>query len=181
MIDLPPKTEARSVGVAHSNEGERSFARNRWKNWMPVAVWMLLIFSGSTDLLSSRNTFGIINPLLRWFCPTISSHAVYRIHQLVRKAGHVSEYAILAVLLWRALPDYSDAQKPLWKRRKAALVLAIAVLYAGSDEFHQSFVHSRTGAIGDVVIDSCGASVGLLSAWALGRRKKGGSELIALR
>jgi VanZ family protein len=171
MTRLSPNISPPPAETSDAGERRRSYFRHRWINWLPVVVWMLLIFSGSTDLLSSRNTFGILNPLLRWFCPTISSRTIYSIHKFVRKAGHVSEYAILSILLWRALPDYSDAQRPLYRRRKAALVLGIAVLYAGSDEFHQSFVRSRTGAAGDVAIDSCGAAAGLIAAWAWGRKK----------
>jgi VanZ family protein len=168
-----PLTDGKAASTSQSNPpaGKLALLMARWKNWIPAGIWMLLIFTGSSDLLSSRNTFGMLNPLLRWFCPTISARTVQKIHHFVRKAGHVSEYAILAILLWRAMPDYSDVQKPLWKRRKAALVLAAAVFYASSDELHQTFVRSRTGAFGDVGFDSCGAVVGLVVAWAWDRRR----------
>jgi VanZ family protein len=67
----------------------------------------------------------------------------------LRKAGHVSEYAILTLLVLR----YALA-----KNRKSPIVLAgaVAFLYACSDEFHQLFVPGRSGAVRDVFIDGIG-------------------------
>jgi hypothetical protein len=71
----------------------------------------------------------------------------------LRKVGHATEYAILAGLLLRAT-------------RSARLALALAAGYAVTDEVHQTFVSGRQGAPLDVVIDTLGASIGVL-AWRL--------------
>jgi VanZ family protein len=119
---------------------------------MPVIAWMLLIFAGSSDVLSAEHTSRFLVPFLRWLNPDISFATLAAIQVVMRKMGHLTEYAILAALLWRAL---RDSALKLWE--PAALALLIAGSYAALDEFHQSFVPSRTAALGDVLIDCCGA------------------------
>ena len=71
--------------------------------WMPAIVWMALIFLGSTDMLSAEHTSRFLVPFLRWLDPQISLATLNTIQIGIRKLGHLTEYAILAVLLWRAL------------------------------------------------------------------------------
>jgi VanZ family protein len=77
----------------------------------------------------------------------------------VQKGFHVAEYALLALLLFRAL---SGHDLPPWRASLGAWVLA--VLYAGSDELHQLFVSTRNGNIVDVGIDAVGAVIGIAFA-----------------
>ncbi|MFL6590526.1 MAG: VanZ family protein [Chthoniobacterales bacterium] len=127
------------------------------KFWFPVIAWMIFIFIGSTDLMSAEHTSRFIGPFLRWFAPHISDPTIGSIQLVVRKCGHLTEYAILAALLCRAL------QQPLGPSLPAAVLgFGISALYAALDEFHQSFVASRTGTPWDVLIDCVGAVAGLL-------------------
>jgi VanZ family protein len=118
------------------------------KYWLPVIAWMIFIFLGSTDLLSAEHTSRFIGPFLRWFAPDISDATIGSVQLFVRKCGHLTEYAILAALLYRAL-------------RRPAPAGLIAASYAALDEFHQSFVSSRTASGWDIVIDCLGAAAGL--------------------
>lgn len=127
--------------------------------WLPLLVWMALIFVGSTDLMSVEHTSRIIVPFLHWLRPTVSPQTVAQVQFLVRKAAHVSEYAVLAALLYRALANTILMGRALLS---AAIVLLVCGFYAITDEFHQSFVPSRTASARDVVIDSVGALAGLL-------------------
>jgi VanZ family protein len=68
---------------------------------------------------------------------------------ILRKLGHMAEYAVLWLLWWRAL-----GQRP-WP------AAAIALLYAASDEYHQSFVEGRDGRPLDLGIDALGVALGL--------------------
>jgi VanZ family protein len=126
------------------------------KNWLPVLLWMLFIFIGSTDLMSAEHTSRFIGPFLRWFAPDITETTIGSIQLFVRKCAHLTEYAILAALLFRAL---RQGRNHLW--RVAALAFVISAICAALDEFHQSFVASRTGSPWDVMIDCGGALVGL--------------------
>jgi len=138
-------------------------------SWLPVVLWMVLIFSGSTDILSIGRTSRIIGPFLRWLKPDISEQAIKNVQVVVRKSAHVIEYAILAFLCWRALRG-SVIVAP-WQWEQAGIALGLAFLYAITDEVHQSFVKSRMGSGWDVVIDTCGAALGLFLLWRFGRAR----------
>lgn len=77
-----------------------------------------------------------------------------KIEYPIRKTAHASEYALLALLCFGALP--------LTGFKRYAIAWVFAVFYAGTDEFHQLFVPGRAGAITDVCIDAAGALAGLL-------------------
>ncbi|HME89032.1 MAG TPA: VanZ family protein [Chthoniobacterales bacterium] len=130
-----------------------------FKYWLPVLVWLALVFIGSTDLMSAERTSRIIAPLVRWFEPDVSAETIAQIQFILRKAAHVSEYAILAMLLWRGLSHGTH-----WQVKRPILFFVVwfaCALFAASDEFHQSFVPSRTASANDVMIDICGALTGL--------------------
>ena len=140
---------------------------------MPVLIWLSLIFIGSTDLLSAEHTSRIIGPILRWLDPTISAASIARVQFFVRKTGHVIEYAILAGLLWRALRLGTG-----WQAKMSILFLAagfVSAFFAATDEFHQSFVPSRTSSPTDVMIDIAGALISLticvVVAWRKGPKE----------
>lgn len=126
-------------------------------SWAPALAWMMVIFAASTDLGSAEHTSRILLPLLDWLKPGISAQSVATIQFCVRKSAHVTEYAVLAMLLLRAFRARSRGTFAI----QAALVLLVAVGYAATDEFHQSFNPSRTPSARDVLIDSCGALFGL--------------------
>lgn len=115
------------------------------------------MFFGSTDLMSAEHTSRFLTPFLRWLNPEISPVAVAQVHLLVRKAAHVTEYAILTGLLFRALRGLVGG---FWWR--AAVALVSAMIFAAADEFHQTFIPSRTGSIYDILVDYCGALTGIL-------------------
>lgn len=138
------------------------------KHWWPVAAWMSLIFLFSTDLFSGANTSSFLRPLLSSLFPALTADQIETIHLTLRKLGHWGEYFILAILCVRALHAHAPRQSQL---RRTASAIAIATLYAASDEWHQYFVPSRSSSIVDVVIDCFGAVCG--SIW-FERRQRGG-------
>lgn len=74
----------------------------------------------------------------------------------VRKAAHMTEYAILSVLLYVWLGKWQFTTK-----KRMLLAIIAAALYAASDEIHQLFVAGRSGRLTDVLIDSTGAMLGV--------------------
>ena len=143
-----------------------------FKYWLPVVLWMGLIFAGSTDLLSSQRTSRIFGLLLRWLNPQVSDETIRAVQAVARKGGHVAEYSVLALLLWRARrKPFKDDPRP-WSWGEAALVVFYAGLYAASDEFHQWFVPTRGASVRDVLLDMLGAGAGLLLLWRLGRGRR---------
>lgn len=138
--------------------------------WIQAAAWMLLIFSVSTDLGSTEHSSRFIGPFLRWFNPAISDETIGHVQLFVRKCAHVVEYAILAILVWRALAASLSPVKCY--RRDFLLTMVIGFLYAVSDEVHQAFVPSRTGSPWDVLIDTFGLMLGLFAVRLFGKWKK---------
>jgi VanZ like family len=104
-------------------------------NWIPALVVMGVIFWFSAQS-------GEELPVFSWA------------DKIVKKSGHVIGYALLAFWYWYALGLQSNRRWLAW---------LLAVLYAATDEYHQSFVPYRGPSIWDVLIfDSLGA---LLSFW----------------
>ena len=127
-----------------------------YRYWLPAIVWAALIFAGSTDLLAASHTGGWLEAIVAAVLRHPASPEQFdRLHFAVRKAGHLLEYAILGSLLFRAIRE----DRPGWKLRWALGAIAIAALYAASDEWHQSFVPTRTASVWDVVIDTTGATL----------------------
>lgn len=140
------------------------------KYWLPVLIWLGIIFAGSTAIFSAEQTSRYLVPFLRWLDPQISPSTIAAIHFGLRKFGHLTEYAVLAALVWRALRGLETMRGKIpW-----ALVGAWAScgIVAVSDEFHQSLVPSRTVAFGDVLIDISGALIGLAISWIVAARRK---------
>lgn len=136
--------------------------------WLPVLLWMAFIFGMSTNAGAPRNTSRFIAPIVRWLYPSISDAALRNVIFTVRKSAHVTEYAVLAVLLWRARRQASWSERRPWCRNEAFFALTVAALFAATDEWHQSFVPSREGRPLDVLIDTVGATAGLLVCWRTG-------------
>ena len=125
--------------------------------WLAVAAWVavILIFSGAE--FSSASTSRILEPLLRWLFPEIGPATIYAVHLWVRKGAHVTEYAVLGLLAFRAFRLSLAISVP----RTALLGLAVVLGVAAADEFRQSFVPSRTGALSDVGFDLAGGVLGV--------------------
>jgi VanZ family protein len=145
------------------------------KYWLPVLIWMAVIFSASADPQSyqhSARIFGLFGPLLHWLFPQMSPAEIDYLHHLFRKCCHLTEYAVLALLLWRALRQPVRNDPRPWNRREARLTLLIVMSYAATDEFHQIFVPARTPLVSDVLIDTAGGAAGLFALWIFGRWRK---------
>jgi VanZ family protein len=151
--------------TASLNTELRSFL----KYWLPLLTWLGVIFIGSTGVLSAEQTSRFLVPFLRWLDPQISIATILSIHFALRKLGHLIEYAILAALLWRALRGTLTSTRNL---AIASVVFVVSALFAASDEFHQSFIPSRTASSKDVMIDICGTLVGLFICWIFGRARR---------
>ena len=97
--------------------------------WIPVVAWAAVIF-----------TFSSIPSLSTGLGPWDT---------ILRKGAHITEYAVLGGLLYRALS-------------REALALAAGIAYAATDELHQHFIRGRHASPVDVAIDAVGVAVGML-------------------
>jgi VanZ family protein len=143
------------------------------KNWIATVLWLIVIAIESSAMLSAHNTSRILYPLL---------HALFGLdrrgfehwHFYIRKGGHVFGYGMLSFLLfrsWRAtLPAFENIR---WKPRWATLAILGTLLVASLDEWHQSFIPSRTGRWQDVALDtSAGIAAQILIFVVLEWRKR---------
>ena len=137
--------------------------------WLPLVIWLIMIFIASTDLMSAEHTSRIIGPILRWLHPGISPARIEQVQFVVRKMAHVSEYAVLSLFIFRALVNTTRRAR---FAGAASITLLTSGAFAASDEFHQSFVPSRTSSMRDVMIDITGAIIGMTIYWSFVRRRK---------
>ena len=129
-------------------------------------MWSVVIFTFSTDAFSSEHTQGVVVDILHTILPHVSDNTLMVLHAFIRKCGHVCEYFIFGVLLFRAI----RAPQLGWNLRWAFLAILIAALYASSDEIHQIFVPSRGASIWDALLDTSAASVAQFVVWMISRR-----------
>jgi len=150
----------------------RMRAARFFKYWLPVILWMTVIFGASTNLGKPKNTSRIIVPVLHWLIPDISDESVAQVQFAVRKTAHAVEYAILGLLFWRARRNQTSSAPSGWNWREAGIAILFCAIYAATDEFHQTFVATRQGSPWDVLLDTAGATMGILLLWFVGRRLK---------
>jgi len=124
------------------------------KAWIAAILWLIVIAIESSALLSATNTSRILYPILHFvFGVDWSRFEIW--HFYIRKGGHVVGYAILSTLLfraWRATwPTIRDRR---WSASWAGLAILGTAIVASLDEWHQSYIPSRTGRWQDVVLDT---------------------------
>lgn len=126
------------------------------KYYLPLIAWLAFISFASSDSFNAGNTSRIIGPLILWLFPNTSPETLEVIHHITRKLAHFTEYAILGFLAARAFRN---------KRRWFWICLALVAVNALLDEYHQTFVPSRTPSIYDSMIDTAGGLTALLIVW----------------
>ena len=136
---------------------------DRLKRWLPAILWAILISVASTDSFSETHTSSVFIPILHWLFPGAGPEALERMQFFIRKSAHFTEYFIFSLLLFRAVKEKDQP----WRLRWAIWALAIAAGYSALDEFHQSFVPSRTASPWDSLLDTTGAAAaqGVLGLW----------------
>ena len=139
-----------------------SSARKFLRYWLPAILWLSLIASTSSDLFSAEHTGHLLDVLLSALRIHMTSRHVYLLHVLIRKAAHFTEYLVMSFLWYRA----GQNGRREWHLSSALLALGVCLALASLDEWHQSMIPSRTGAVRDVVLDLSGALfTQLVIAW----------------
>ena len=136
--------------------------------YLPLIAWLGFISFASSDSFSHGNTSRIIGPLILWLFPNTSQESLAVVHVVTRKAAHFTEYAILGFLAARA---FRTSPRPAIRDRWFLISATIVVVYALMDEYHQSFVPTRTASIFDSLIDMAGGLTALIFIrWWTGRK-----------
>jgi len=111
--------------------------------YLPIIIWGVLIYSISNTSVPQVSTAYVVD---------FTAH----------KFAHIVEYAILAILLYRALKE-----EEINKLEAVIYAIIITAFYGFTDEYHQSFTAGRTTRLRDVIFDTIGAGIGLLIIWKL--------------
>ncbi|MFD3155958.1 VanZ family protein [Haloimpatiens sp. FM7330] len=127
------------------------------KYFIPAIIWMIVIFLFSSQVgrESSKNNHFIVDVLNKLNIEVIKQSDYEFLNFLIRKTAHITEYLILFMLLYYAF-------RKIKLKNEKIKVCIFTVLYACTDEFHQLFIHGRTGKITDVFIDSIGIIIGII-------------------
>ncbi len=148
------------------------------KAWIALILWLTVIAIESTAYLSAANTSRLLYPVLH-FMFGISYARFEPWNMFLRKCGHVFGYGLLSILLFRAwretLPvrSMNARENPAWTFRWANIAVLGTALVASLDEWHQSYIPTRTGAIRDVILDTCaGIAAQILVLLWIRRRPK---------
>ena len=141
-------------------------AKKFLRYWLPAIAWLSLIASTSSDVFSAQHTGRILDMLLSALRIHMTWQHVDLLHFLIRKTAHFTEYLVMSFLWYRA----GQNGRREWHLSSALLALGVCLALASLDEWHQSFLPSRTGAVRDVVLDFSGALfTQLVIAWRVRR------------
>ncbi|OPY66378.1 MAG: VanZ like family protein [Syntrophorhabdus sp. PtaU1.Bin050] len=129
------QADSTRIPPPHGPAATTTVWRKFYRYWLPALCWMGLIFA-----LSARSGSPVFDMGIHDF--------------FIKKTAHVAEYAFLYLLLFRAL--HSGILGPHMRSKAFFYSAVIAILYAASDEYHQTFVPLREGRARDVLIDAFG-------------------------
>ncbi len=132
-----------------------------------LLAWLGAIFGFSaqpaaeSEKISGSVSYRVVETCNRIFDKEMTEYVILswakRLDYPIRKAAHMTEYAVLAILAGMCVLGYRK-----WEKRSRWSVLLFTVGYAVTDEIHQLYVPGRAGRLGDVCIDGLGAVIGLL-------------------
>jgi VanZ family protein len=148
----------------------RVWLRQMGRYWLPPVLWMAVMFGLSTDVFAAEHTGKVLRYVVSAVAPSVTYEQYTLLHHLMRKAAHLTEYALLACLLLRAFrADTAIA----WRWRWAILSWLLTAGYACLDESHQALTQSRTSAASDSALDMCGGFIALTLLWLIRRKQDG--------
>ena len=155
--------------------------------WLPVLIGVCIIATESTDQFSAAQTHGMLYNVLNFVGIHLSDAALEQLNHVIRKTGHFLGYGGLSLLFWRAwyrtIRERAGQTVLALRARCTAFALLGTLIVASLDEWHQSFIPSRTSSPLDVALDMTGALVCHLLLftifWIMGRPKSGTPEAYA--
>ena len=150
---------------------------NLVRAWWPAVVWIGLIAFESTDFFSSEHTGSMLYTILTRLFGHIDFYKFLVFHHYLRKTGHVVGYGMLSLLLLRGWRATLGRVHTLLLRTALLSWLGTAFV-AAMDEWHQSYIPSRTGSIWDVALDTVAGVAFLVAAYFWLRRPDGAEQTV---
>lgn len=134
--------------------------------WMAIIFWFSAQPAGESSEISGSVSYRVVEKCnhffeIGWTKDTMEEYAK-RIEHPIRKAAHMTEYAVLAVAVFLCFYGYEYMRKRIY-----LLTFLVSVCYAASDEIHQLFVPGRSGQLSDVCVDAVGVVAALLFVYLI--------------
>jgi len=137
--------------------------------WAPVVIAIGVICIESTGKFSSQNTSGWLRPFVERILGAMTDVAWGDLHHFIRKTGHFIGYGAVGFTFLRAWLHTLDRRGVrtlvAWRVQSAVLAILSTAVVACGDEFHQTFIPSRSGSPMDVLLDTTGALMLCLLVW----------------
>ena len=156
--------------------------RLRTSGWAQIWVWMPVLIAGAVIATESTNTFSAehtghwVRAMIEALFGQSAASDWAEINHVLRKTGHFCGYGTVCLTFLRAwlleLGGITDLGRAVWRWRCCLLAVLCTATVASLDEWHQSFIPSRTGTPVDVALDSCGAMASCGLVWLLFWRSK---------
>ncbi len=150
-----------------------------FKVWTPAAFAVAIICVESTNLFSSNNTGSWLRPIVQQWIGPIQDSTWNIFHHYLRKTGHFVGYGLVAFTFLRAwlytLRQRGPSTLIAWRLESSILAILSTAIVASCDEYHQTFIPSRTGTPYDVLLDTVGACTLCLLVWLLCWSKRSSS------
>lgn len=140
---------------------QRNSERRHLLYWIPAILVAALIALFSTHYFSNQQTGRVIIPMLHWLFPAATPRTLHLVHVGIRKMAHVTEFGLFSITVFHGI----RGGRAGWRLSWALATLVIAVIYAGLDEWHQSFVPLREARVRDVALDAIGAALAQTLVW----------------
>ena len=126
---------------------------------LTTVAWAVLVFCLSTERFGSDFSQTLVAQALALLHISVSARTLHILDTLLRKAAHITEYGILAFLVYGS---FGEQQPFRWRLRQATWCVGIIGLYSLTDELHQRYVPGRNASLVDCAIDVAGAAIAVL-------------------
>jgi VanZ family protein len=127
--------------------------------WALTVAWAGLIFYLSTQSFTPHFSQALLARTLHLLHLHVSPKTFGFLHTLLRKLAHLTEYGILALLLYGVPGEQSQL---LWRPWRAVVCILVAAAYSLTDEYHQFRIPGRHASLLDCALDTVGASLAML-------------------
>jgi VanZ family protein len=156
----------------------RTSGRGQVWVWLPAVIAAMVIATESTNTFSAAHTSSWLRPIFESLVGKLTDSTWDRTNHLLRKTGHFCGYGTVCLTFLRAwlleLGRLVHLGRRVWRQRSCVLAVLSTAVIACLDEWHQTYIPSRTGTVRDALLDTCGATISCVLVWVFVWRRRTG-------